>query len=208
MDRKTKLSDHFTVGEFVKTSQDTVKNPNPKYPNYRYTNAQFIDMNIKYVEKNKEKMEILCQKILEPIRTHMIKHYGFKSLGINSGIRCLELNAVIGGSVTSQHTQCEAADLNIGGTAKITKAVFLDIMNGKVEGLDLNLIGQCILERKVYPKYKTYWIHISYKSPRWIDYKKSKGVSKVVAEFMVTLTGKPKSYYPATNQEQLRLYEE
>lgn len=195
MDASTKLSAHFTIGEFIKTSQDTKNKPGAKY---RYTNAEFKQLNLKYVEANFQKMKEFCEKILEPIRAHVIKKYGFKSLGINSGIRCIELNAVIGGAITSQHTQCEAADVNCGGTGELTKAIFEDIINGRVEGLDISVISQCILERKEYPEYNTYWIHIGYKTDRWVDYKKSKGVKEVKPEFMVTLTGKPGSYKPVT----------
>lgn len=197
MDAKTKLSPHFTIGEFIKTSQDTKNNPNAKY---RYTNAEFKELNLRYVEANYQKMKEFCEKILEPIRSHVIKKYGFKYLGINSGIRCIELNAVIGGAITSQHTQCEAADINCGGTGELTKAIFEDIINGRVEGLDTSVISQCILERKVYPTYNTYWVHIGYKTQRWVEYKKSKGVKDVKPEYMVTLTGKPGSYKPVTNE--------
>ena len=195
MNASTKLSQHFTIGEFIKTSQDTKNNPNAKY---RYTNAEFKELNLRYVEANYQKMKEFCEKILEPIRAHVIKKYGFKYLGINSGIRCIELNAVIGGAITSQHTQCEAADLNCGGTGKLTKAIFEDIINSRVEGLDTSVISQCILERKEYSAYNTYWVHIGYKTDRWVEYKNSKGVKDVKPEYMVTLTGKSGSYKPVT----------
>jgi hypothetical protein len=55
--------------------------------------------------------KILAEKIFEPIRSH------FKvPIIISSGYRSKELNAVIGGSLTSQHCSGEAIDIDMDGT--------------------------------------------------------------------------------------------
>jgi hypothetical protein len=55
--------------------------------------------------------KILAEKIFEPIRSH------FKvPIIISSGYRSKELNAVIGGSLTSQHCTGEAIDIDMDGT--------------------------------------------------------------------------------------------
>mgnify|MGYP004446101115 FL=1 len=51
-------------------------------------------------------LRLLCERVLQPLRD---KHG--KSIGINSGYRCVTLNRVLGGSGTSQHVKGEAADL-------------------------------------------------------------------------------------------------
>ena len=93
----TKVSPHFNIGEFIQN------NTNP---------AVYRPLNFKYAVEKIEVLEELATKILEPIRKHMIENYGFKCLVINSGVRCPELNKAIGGSMTSQHSHCEAVDIN------------------------------------------------------------------------------------------------
>lgn len=51
----------------------------------------------------------LCKEVLQPLRDA----WG-KPLHINSGYRCPELNAAVGGVPTSQHTKGEAADIKAG----------------------------------------------------------------------------------------------
>jgi uncharacterized protein YcbK (DUF882 family) len=50
----------------------------------------------------------LCENVFEPIR----KHLG-KPIKISSGFRCYQLNKLIGGSSSSQHTFGEAFDLEL-----------------------------------------------------------------------------------------------
>ncbi len=56
-----------------------------------------------------EKMKLLAEKILQPVRDYM----GIP-IRINSGFRSAGVNKSVGGSKTSQHTKGEAADLNAG----------------------------------------------------------------------------------------------
>ena len=50
---------------------------------------------------------LLCQKVLEPIRTK----YG-KPIVVSSGFRCAALNKKVGGASTSQHVTGQAADIH------------------------------------------------------------------------------------------------
>lgn len=54
-------------------------------------------------------MNALIDNVLDPLR----EWYG-KPIRTNSGYRCPELNAAIGGSKTSQHVKGEAADIDTG----------------------------------------------------------------------------------------------
>jgi hypothetical protein len=59
-----------------------------------------------------ENFKKLAEKIFEPIREH------FKvPIHISSGYRSKELNAAIGGSLTSQHCSGEAIDIDMDGSA-------------------------------------------------------------------------------------------
>jgi len=53
-----------------------------------------------------EKLKLLCEKVLEPIRVQ------FGPIRVNSGYRSDALNKAIGGALTSQHSFCEAADVS------------------------------------------------------------------------------------------------
>ena len=55
-------------------------------------------------------MQILAEKVLEPIREHMDC-----IVNISSGYRSASLNAIIGGSSKSQHCFGQAADLQVQG---------------------------------------------------------------------------------------------
>lgn len=59
-----------------------------------------------------ENLKKVCEKILEPVRTH----FG-KPVRINSGYRGPALNAAVGGSAKSQHCNGEAVDFEIDGLA-------------------------------------------------------------------------------------------
>lgn len=55
-------------------------------------------------------MKELCANILQPVRNHFAL-----PITINSGFRCPQLNAVMGGAKSSQHTMGQAADIEIRG---------------------------------------------------------------------------------------------
>lgn len=55
-----------------------------------------------------ESAKLLCENVFEPLRIHLNT-----PIKISSGFRCLQVNRLIGGSATSQHTKGEAMDLKI-----------------------------------------------------------------------------------------------
>ena len=89
-DPRTRLSEHFTLGELT-TSEFAARNgidndpPEPALTN----------------------LYKLCRYILQPLRETL-----GKPLIITSGYRSPEVNAGIGGAKTSQHIHGEAADIN------------------------------------------------------------------------------------------------
>jgi len=80
----TPLSDHFTLEEMTTTQQRGLDNT----PS----------------EEVKEKLQDLCEDLLEPVRELV------GPLHINSGYRSVEVNHAVGGQPTSQHCKGEAAD--------------------------------------------------------------------------------------------------
>lgn len=97
------LSDHFTLGELIKSETAERKGINNFPP-----------------EPLLPKLKRLCIEVLEPIRVH----YG-KAFRPNSGYRSPELNAEIGGSPTSQHCKAEAVDIEIAGISNYDLAVWV-----------------------------------------------------------------------------------
>ena len=96
--------------------------------------------------------KLLAEKIFEPIRTH------FRCpIIISSGYRSKELNAAIGGSLTSQHCQGEAIDIDMDGTPNgvINRMVF-DYIKDNLE------FDQLIFEFG--DKENPDWVHVSYES--------------------------------------------
>lgn len=78
-----KLTENFTLEEFVKTNHSVDNRPS---------------------DKEIKSMQILCEKVLQPIRNK------FGYIRITSGYRSPILNKLIGGVKTSQHVKGEAAD--------------------------------------------------------------------------------------------------
>lgn len=181
MDKNTNISPNFKLYEFCSTSKG----------------AKYVDLNAQHGIKHIDRLQALCTKILEPLRAHVLKNYGdrygIKGLRINSGIRCPELNALTpGASTTSQHIHCEACDVYM-PDFDTAADIYLDIKNGKVEGLNVNDIAQAILERTVNGGK---WIHISVQTDRWAQHRKAPAGKRPAPEFIGTMTGKPKSYVP------------
>jgi len=97
-----------------------------------------------------ENFKLIAQKVFEPIREH------FKvPILISSGYRSKELNAAIGGSLTSQHCSGEALDLDMDGTSVTNKQIFDFIKNNLV-------FDQLIWEFGT--KDNPDWVHVSYES--------------------------------------------
>lgn len=100
-------------------------------------------------ESIRERLRILIEELLDPIR----EHWG-RAIRVNSGYRCPALNRAVGGVPASQHQQGEAADLNAGSPAD-NRMLFDRIVamqqNGSIE------FDQLIDEAH----YR--WVHISYR---------------------------------------------
>jgi len=96
--------------------------------------------------------KLLAEKIFEPIRTH------FRCpIIISSGYRSKELNAAIGGSLTSQHCQGEAIDIDMDGTPNgVTNRMVFDYIKDNLE------FDQLIFEFG--DKENPDWVHVSYES--------------------------------------------
>jgi hypothetical protein len=96
--------------------------------------------------------KLLAEKIFEPIRTH------FRCpIIISSGYRSKELNAAIGGSLTSQHCQGEAIDIDMDGTPNgVTNRMVFDYIKDNLE------FDQLIYEFG--DSNNPDWVHVSYES--------------------------------------------
>jgi zinc D-Ala-D-Ala carboxypeptidase len=63
-----------------------------------------------------EKLKILCEKILQPVRDH------FGRVKVTSGFRSPALCQAIGSSANSQHARAEAADFEVTGVDNVELA--------------------------------------------------------------------------------------
>lgn len=103
MDRKEKLSPHFTLGELIRSAtadREGIDNTPP---------AEYIP-----------KLRRLCVEILEPVRAQFGKPFA-----PNSGYRGVELNKAVGGSERSQHCKAEAVDIEVRGVSNYDLAVWI-----------------------------------------------------------------------------------
>jgi hypothetical protein len=101
-------------------------------------------------EQHIKNFKLLAEKVFEPIR----EHFG-KPILISSGYRSQALNAAIGGSLSSQHCQGEALDLDMDGTDITNKQIF-DFIKNHLE------FDQLIWEFGT--KDNPDWVHVSYES--------------------------------------------
>ena len=133
VDLKQQLSEHFKLSEFTQSGiarRHKIKNvPGPR---------------------EVERLRFLCVKSLEPMRRR------FGAIRITSGFRCKKLNALVGGSPTSQHVLGEAADIHTGGRELSEKMFGFAKQNIPFD--------QLILEHN--PAHGIYWLHISLRSDR------------------------------------------
>lgn len=86
------LSAHVTLAEFQDSPTATTHGINNKMNESQIASAK-----------------LLCENVFEPLRLYLNT-----PIKISSGFRSLQLNKMIGGAKTSQHTKGEAMDLNIG----------------------------------------------------------------------------------------------
>jgi hypothetical protein len=99
-----------------------------------------------------ENFKLLAEKVFQPIREH------FRCpIHISSGYRSKELNAAIGGSLTSQHCSGEAIDIDMDGTPNgVTNRMVFDYIKDNLE------FDQLIYEFG--DKQNPDWVHVSYES--------------------------------------------
>ena len=96
--------------------------------------------------------KLLAENVFEPIR----KHFRCPII-ISSGYRSKELNAAIGGSLTSQHCQGEAIDIDMDGTPNgVTNRMVFDYIKDNL------VFDQLIYEFG--DKENPDWVHVSYES--------------------------------------------
>lgn len=98
-----RLSDHFTLDEFTKSSTADLHN----IPN----DPGWLEV---------ENMKVLCRDILEPIRDH----YGIPFSPL-SGYRSLVLNNQVGSSPKSQHIRGQAVDISVASISNYELAVWV-----------------------------------------------------------------------------------
>lgn len=85
------LSKHVTLKEFQASGLATLRNLNNKMNESQIATAK-----------------LLCENVFEPLRIYLNR-----PIEISSGFRSVQVNKIIGGSKTSQHTKGEAMDLQI-----------------------------------------------------------------------------------------------
>jgi len=85
------LSKHVTLKEFQASGLATLRNLNNEMSESQIASAK-----------------LLCENVFEPLRLYLNT-----PIKISSGFRSVQLNKMIGGSATSQHTKGEAMDLQI-----------------------------------------------------------------------------------------------
>lgn len=135
LDLNKKLSENFTLGEFI--ASDTAKR---KGIDNTPTLADIYHM------------EELCVNLLQPIRDA----YG-KPIKVTSGFRCYKLNRAVGGSPTSVHTRGWAVDIKpASGTYKDFEIFVIDFL---MEHPEIKY-DQVIRETSGSSK----WLHLGYKN--------------------------------------------
>ena len=124
------LSRNFTLQELIKS--DT---------------AIRLDINNNPNSGQIEKLRLLCENILQPVRDH------FGRVKVTSGFRSKALCVKIGSSVNSQHAKAEAADFECMG---IDNAELADWIHRELP------YDQLILEFYTPGEPNSGWIHCSY----------------------------------------------
>ena len=95
-----------------------------------------------------ENIIVLCEKVLEPLRSK------FGPINISSGYRSKVLNHYIGGSLSSQHCEGKAVDIDMDGVGSVTNKDVFDYIR-------LNLdFDQMIWEFGT--ANNPDWVHVSY----------------------------------------------
>ena len=141
INKQARLSQHFTLGEFCKTSAKTADKNIPSHVHI-------------------ENLKRLCGW-LEMLRDEWNRRYGEGDdpIIINSGYRSEAVNKAIGGAKGSNHLTGCAADIRVAGMEQALRyaVILLDIADEGREVFD-----ELLLERS--PK-GTYWLHFAVRPP-------------------------------------------
>ena len=104
-------------------------------------------------ENQKQQLQLLCTKILQPIRTQFNRQ-----ITVTSGFRSSALNAAVRGSKTSQHLKGEAADIVSANNKELWDLICNMILRQEI------FVGQLIDEKNLS------WIHISLPDSRHLNH--------------------------------------
>ena len=96
-----KLTSNFSLSEFTRSN-----------------NGERLGIKNEPTAQQIASLQTLCSELLQPLRDI----YG-ESFHINSGFRSAELNKIVGGVPTSQHTKGEAADIRVADPRKLQNAL-------------------------------------------------------------------------------------
>ncbi len=133
---EARLSEHYTLGEMIKTKAKGLDNTPP--------HGAVINL------KN------LCENWLEDLRYSYNQLYGGEEpIIINSGYRSEAVNKAVGGAKESNHLSGCAVDIKCFGIEQAIRyaAILLDIADGKKQEFD-----ELLIERS--PK-GSYWLHFA-----------------------------------------------
>ena len=125
------ITPHFRLSEFVRSDTAT------RLGIDNSINDPEIIANIKN----------LCEHVLEPLRA-----YANCPILINSGYRCPQLNAAVGGSRRSQHMKGEACDIRITDSAT---------GNRWFHWMKENLPFDQLVKERAHRSSSSFWIHVS-----------------------------------------------
>ena len=123
-----KLSAHFDLAEFTRSES-----------------AKRHGVSNEPTPEHQTNLQVLCEKVLEPVRI-----FNCGPLNISSGYRSKNLNHFIGGSLSSQHCEGKAADIDMDGMSGKTNREIFDYIK---DNLDFD---QLINE------FNYSWVHVSY----------------------------------------------
>jgi zinc D-Ala-D-Ala carboxypeptidase len=126
-----KLSEHFSLAEFTRSES-----------------AKRHGVSNEPTPEHLENIKQLCEKVLEPIRAK------FGPLNISSGYRSKVLNHFIGGSLSSQHCEGKAADIDQDGMPGVTNTELFHWIKDNID------FDQMIWEFG--DDNKPDWVHVSY----------------------------------------------
>ena len=127
-----KLSAHFDLAEFTRSES-----------------AKRHGVSNEPTAEHQANLKVLCEKVLEPVRI-----FNESPLNISSGYRSKNLNHFIGGSLSSQHCEGKAADIDMDGMSGKNNAQIFNYIKDNLE------FDQLIWEFG--DNNKPDWVHVSY----------------------------------------------